>query len=117
MTPLVDVVFLMLVFFLLTSNFVRYRAVEVDFTETREGTSADGVLILFRLDQDDLTIDGAPASVNDVPGAVAGRLARFPALEALVLVHENSPLQSLVTVIEAIREGGIDEIRIGELEG
>jgi len=116
MTPLVDVVFLMLVFFLLTSSFVRYRAVEVDFTETREGASADRTQVVLRLDKGNLTIDGAPVNVNDVPRGIAERLADFPALGAIVLVDEGSPLQSLVTVVEAVREGGIEDIEIGNLE-
>jgi biopolymer transport protein ExbD len=115
-TPLVDVVFLMLVFFLLTSSFVRYRAIEMSFVETETVANTELPTMVFRIDRDTVTIDGVISNVTEIARTVMDRLSGGADLRAVVLVHTESPLQSLVTVVEAIREGGVDDIRIADME-
>lgn len=115
MTPLIDVVFLMLVFFLLTISFVRYRVVELTFVDTRRvaESQSDRLLVIRLNDAGDLTLDGELTNINALEGAVARRLARDPRLSAVVLPSEFVPLQLTVDVLERVREAGMRNVRLG----
>lgn len=117
LTPLIDVVFLMLVFFLLTSSFVRYRSLDLVLVDTGalEFASGEGNFVIRLSGAGDLTLDGRPVNVNELEPVLRARLEASDGLAGIVLTADSAPLQTIVVVLERVREAGVADIRIGRL--
>jgi biopolymer transport protein ExbD len=102
LAPLIDVIFLLLLFFMLSSTFTRYG--EVRLTGGAAAPAAQGTeaaLLMFDLGPEGLRLYGEPVA----PAALAARLA--PVLEgaeglAVVAVEAGVPAQALVDVLAAL---------------
>lgn len=101
LTPLVDVIFLLLLFFMLSSTFTRYGQVELTGTASG-GNAIERPDILVTVGADRLRINGAFISMEDAP-------ARLTALEtagaetALVVVEADATSEDLIGLVEAAR--------------
>jgi biopolymer transport protein ExbD len=107
LTSLIDVIFILLLFFLLTSTFTRYG--ELAVTSAGAGTSAPGETapILLRLSADRLTLNGEPGALDGLPDA----LARFRPEDArrvplLVSLEAGVSAQRLVDALALLRRIG-----------
>lgn len=102
LTSLIDVIFLLLLFFMLSSTFTRFAEVELSGGRASAGTS--GVPdILIRLDGggwqvNGMALDGADAVANEI-----SRLQDSGAESAVLLVRDGATSQELVTTVEAVR--------------
>lgn len=101
-TSLIDVIFLLLLFFMLSSTFTKFS--EVEIVGGRAGARAPGVApgILLRVNRDVWTINGMPVGAE---GAVAElkRLEQAGAVSAVLLVRDDMTSQALVSAVERIR--------------
>jgi len=103
LTPLIDVVFLLLIFFMLASTFLRFSAIPV--TGAQGGGEASGLeeLIIIKLE------GGEALSINGAPTKVADRMARIDEMiakgmtKAVVRPAEGASVQDLVRVLELAR--------------
>ncbi|MEM6464420.1 MAG: biopolymer transporter ExbD [Pseudomonadota bacterium] len=104
LTSLIDVIFLLLLFFMLSSTFTRFA--EVDIAAGRAGENvqtAQAPDIFIRLEQNgSWKINGAEI---DADGAMVEleRLEGLGAKTAIVVVRENVTSQELVDALERIR--------------
>ncbi|WP_166416913.1 biopolymer transporter ExbD [Cochlodiniinecator piscidefendens] len=72
MTPLIDIIFLLLLFFMLTSTFTRFAEVPLIQAGTQGITSTDAPQRIFvRLTRDGLTINGAPHDFANLKPALS----------------------------------------------
>jgi len=95
MTPLVDVIFLLLLFFMLTSTFTKFAEVELF---TTSGTAANDAPPLFlQLGPDSLRVNGEPA-----------------ALDALTALPNLTNAEEGTTVLVSLT-GGVDAQRLTDL--
>ncbi len=106
-TPLIDVVFILLVFFMLATSFAQYRLIgvetprETEISETQEGA----VVILLKADGG-VEFDGDPIRPEDLDAAVAAIIAVDPLRGFLVRPEEGVELQRAVTAYDVARESG-----------
>jgi len=113
MTSLIDVIFLLLLFFMLTSTFSKFS--EVDLSAASSGTAApsDEPPLFMQLGQDDLRLNGDVVAL----GAIADS-ALADAKEgtvALVSLGENVDSQRLTDLLVALR--GLPKLRVSVLGG
>jgi len=117
LTPLIDVVFILLLFFLLASHFHQWRAFQLDTTPVSRSdgeTAADEPpALLLRVHVDGaLDINGEalhPAQLADV---IAEYRARRPTVAVVVAPAGNVRLQALVEVMDAVVAAGIETVRL-----
>ncbi|MBA1147639.1 biopolymer transporter ExbD [Ectothiorhodospiraceae bacterium WFHF3C12] len=105
LTPLIDVVFILLVFFMLVSSFVEWRAIKVDtppaVTLARPGAdTTTRRLQVFPGGR--LVLDGETV---DLPG-LARRVRARPGEAVQVVPMPGLTLQPLVTVLDRIAAAG-----------
>lgn len=110
MTPLIDVVFLLLVFFMLASTFLQYS--RIDVTGSRPGRGAQFVAgaQYVRVHADGrVDLNGEALALAALPGALARKGA---AADSRVIVRpaEGASVQHLVAVLEAVRGARIGQI-------
>jgi biopolymer transport protein ExbD len=101
-TSLIDVIFLLLLFFMLTSTFAKFA--EVEITGGRAGQSVAGGLpdVIIRLDAGHWSVNGLRLP-EEAALAELVRLERAGASSAVILVRGDMTSQALVGAVEAIR--------------
>lgn len=109
LTALIDVVFILLLFFLLASQFQRYGALPISTPVLAAGPAApDAAVVTLRLRADgSLLLDGAPVAMADLGPALAAVRARRGALPVAVTADPDATLQPLVTLLDALAAAGV----------
>ena len=112
LTPLIDVVFILVIFFMLASSFADWRSIDFAATGRGEiGARAEGA-VLLEVRSDGLRLSGDRV---DLPEAVA-RLdiiaMERPGTAILVRPGAGVPLQDLVFVLDALAEASIGGVSL-----
>ncbi len=108
MTPLIDVVFILLLFFLLASSFLDWHTIKLT-TPATQGMVAgsSGGAVLIRLGANGaLDMNGQPILIDELPGQLAQFLTNKPDQKILVRPAKGVPLQPVVSVLDAVKEAG-----------
>ncbi len=115
LTPLVDIVFLLLMFFMLSSNFTKFSLLDLQSSAGGGSASANNSAAPTAI----VLISGANAiSVNGQTVALAALVEHLNGLRAngvLVAALRATPaatVQDLVTVLETARTSKISEIQV-----
>ena len=104
LTSLIDVIFLLLLFFMLSSTFSRFSQVEI-----AQGTAAaaagqpDAIL---SLSLDGLRLNGEETDGQGLPGRLAG-LKDAGAQRVLLIVSQDALTQDFVTATQAVARAGL----------
>lgn len=102
LTSLIDVIFLLLLFFMLSSTFTRFAEVELSGGQAGQATSETRPDVLIRLDDDGWSINGAVSEEDDAMAELA-RLAEAGAESAVLIVRGDVTAQTLVSAVETVR--------------
>jgi len=106
-TPLIDVVFILLVFFMLTTNFARFRLIGIDTPQEREVLQDATAAIVIRVNDDGtLAYDGRPASPEEVSREVARLVEIDPGRTFLVRPEDEVTMQEAIDAFQLARDAG-----------
>lgn len=115
LTPLIDVVFILLLFFLLASHFHQWRALKLDTPAAVLNASHDTLsrALLLRVHADGaLDLNGEPLDPAQLRPTLAGYRKRYPDLSLVLESDADVPLQPLVSVIDSVVAAGIEELSL-----
>lgn len=118
-TPMLDIVFIMLIFFIVTTSFIKEKGLEVSrpsVTPPREVVPDAGPVVV--------RIDGASFIILEGrildPAAVAANLERAkaekPNAPLIVAAHPDADTDALVAVLDAARVVGIEPVTVATAE-
>ncbi|MDO5706788.1 MAG: biopolymer transporter ExbD [Paracoccus sp. (in: a-proteobacteria)] len=109
LTPMIDVVFLLLIFFMLASRFGGDQVLALSGGGAGSGAAWDGPPRLVRIEPQALHLNGAEIAAD---GLIAALTPLMPAPDAPVILRagEGVPLQRLVFVIDTLRGAGIPNL-------
>jgi len=120
MTPLIDMVFLLLVFFLVATSFAqeeRDHRVKLPVTSTPRPLSAPPQQVVINILQDGTIRVGAKTMDHRQLGELLGHVARNqPDRMVLIRADERSTFRYFAAVVARCRRVGIAEARIGYIE-
>ncbi len=108
LTPLIDVVFILLLFFLLASSFLDWHTINLTTPATQgivKGSSGGAVLIRLGANGA-LDLNGRPVLIDELPSKLAQFLTNKPEQKILVRPATGVPLQPVVHVLDAVKEAG-----------
>jgi biopolymer transport protein ExbD len=108
MTPLIDVVFLLLLFFMLTSTFSSFG--EIELSQATAGAAAPGTpseRVFVQLGATRLVLNGAPITLDELA-------ARVETGQVLVSLDADTSAQRLVDLLVRLR--GRDGLSVMVLE-
>mgnify|MGYP005839478745 CR=1 FL=1 len=117
LTPLIDVVFLLLIFFMVTTTFVREGRMSLQLPEAgTEATvqPAEPVQVLVATDGG-YSVNGRPLgdrSVRALMAALREASGDDPSLPVVITADGRAPHQSVVTVMDAAERIGLTSVRI-----
>lgn len=117
LTPMLDVVFIMLIFFIVTASFVRESAINVNVPEDNNAPppppSSDNKSILVQVDKSDsVFIDGRKVDVRSVRALIAQKNAANPGSSVVVRAHEDSSTDTYVQIADASRDANVFNISL-----
>lgn len=117
LTPMLDVVFIMLIFFIVTASFVKEKTINVNVPENTDAPppppSDDNSTILIVVDdQDDVFVDNRRIDINSVRALVAQKSAANPGGGVVVRAHEESSTDTYVKIANASQEAKIYNVSL-----
>lgn len=116
--PLIDVVFLMLIFFMLTSTFI--DTASIDLSMSRSGPSAgagSGDMLLVDVKRDgELRLNGLTLGLDDLGPELAARAGAKVDTPVALRAEARVPVQRLVAVMDSIQGIGMSNIRLATPE-
>lgn len=114
LTPLIDVVFLLLVFFMLTSHFVTEKAINVDLPESGGGRPLDEVRrVEVVMDaRGDVTLDGRVLKGQALEAALTAALQGNKDKVVRLRGDRRASLGNTVGVLDAASKAGADGVEI-----
>jgi len=114
-TPMLDIVFIMLIFFIVTTSFVKEKGLEVSRPSNAppKEIKQDRGPIVVKIDSSSLiSVKGRILE----PGAVEANLEREkaekPASPLIVAAHPEADTEALVTILDAARAVGIESVNV-----
>jgi len=113
LTPMLDVVFILLIFFIVTSVFVTEAGIDVSKPEasTVEDTSGDMILIAVG-PQGDIWIDGDQIDPRFIRARFELRLADAPNSAVIIQGDESASNEQIMLILKAAREANISDVSI-----
>jgi len=110
-TPLLDIVFIMLIFFIVTATFIKEPGVDVTRPEAQTSEDQRLVSILVAIDaQNTIWINREKVSVDGVRASVERLRRENPRGSAVVQADGSAHTKYLVDVLEQIRATGIQDV-------
>lgn len=117
MTSLIDIIFLLLLFFMLTSTFSRFAEVELSAAGggAGQGTPPQTQVLFLRLSESGPSLNGTPVPTGALHDTVATRSAEADTpMRLLIAVTGGVTAQELTDTLVALR--GINTITLTVLE-
>ncbi len=113
--PLIDIVFLLLVFFMLTSTFMVPEAIELELPESSSATVTDITPIIVSLDQTgQLALNGERIELEQLRGAIEPLLKTDAAIT--LKSDARTEVQQLLAVMDEIRAAGGTDVALATLQ-
>ena len=112
-TPMLDIVFIMLIFFIVTTSFVKESGVTVSrpSAQTAEEKKGSNILLAIRANGE-IWIDRRAIDVRAVRPNVERMKAENPEGSVIIQADEFAPTGLLVKVMDQVRLAGISDISI-----
>ncbi|MAO57372.1 MAG: biopolymer transporter ExbD [Rhodospirillaceae bacterium] len=112
LTPLIDVVFILLVFFMLASSFLDWRSVTLDAPQETGRSSSMEQALLIEVRRDGLRLAGETLSLENIARRAARAIAKKADRVVLVRPDEGVPVQDVVMVVDALAAAGIGNLSL-----
>ena len=117
LTPMLDVVFIMLIFFIVTASFIKEAGIDVNRPDAPTADSQDDAAILIAISaNDEIWIDRRETDPNAVRGAIERLHAENPKGSVVIQADEESTNEMLVVVMEAAKQAGVSNVAIAALK-
>ena len=114
-TPMLDVVFIMLIFFIVTTSFVREKGLDISRPQKSDQQQVEEEVgqILVEIDSlSQITVNKREVSNNAVRANLERERAQKPKAPLIIASHPDADTNSLVTVLDAANIIGIDNISV-----
>ena len=113
LTPMLDVVFIMLIFFIVTATFIKQAGIEIIRPEALTATQKPTVSVLVAISANgDIWIDKKRVDASAVRANIERIHAENPKGGLVVQSDRQAKSSKLLAVLEAARAAGITEVAI-----
>ena len=116
-TPMLDVVFIMLIFFIVTATFVKEAGIEVNRPDAATATKAENANILIAIGaNNDIWIDRRMVDIRSVRPNIERLHAENPQGSVVIQADKESKTDTLIQVMDASRQAGVFNVSIAANE-
>jgi len=111
LTPMLDVVFIMLIFFIVVASFLKEAGIEVNRPDNTESDPSDATSIVVRITADDqIWMENRRIDIRAVRANIAKLLATDPEQSFTVKTERGASAKTLIEVGDAAREAGVKQV-------
>jgi biopolymer transport protein ExbD len=108
--PLIDMVFILLIFFLLTSSALQ-PAVDVELPETTRGNSTNPPSLVITIQSGGtVLINGDPVSMDLLRTILESRYQEKPNTELMIQADRRAAFGQVVTIMDLCKKAGIEDV-------
>jgi biopolymer transport protein ExbD len=113
MAPLIDMVFLLLIFFAVTTSFVKEAGIDVQRATASTAEVKERTSIMIGVSPDgDVYMDGKKVDIRSVRGLVERALAEDPESGVVVVADKRSMTGAVVKVMDQCRLAGAKSVSL-----
>ena len=112
LTPLIDVVFILLVFFMLASSFVKWRAIELDAAASTQAASSSspGELLTLSVSAEQTQLNGEVMTMMQMLPIIQAHLQQHPDQVVRIQPVADTSLQTVIHLLDALQQEGITQL-------
>ena len=112
-TPMLDVVFILLIFFIVTANFIKEPGLEINRPDSETSEITENAAILIAIGAaGEIYMDGRRIDVRQVKANVIRLIAENPQGSVVIQADVKSTAEKIVAVMDEVREAGVVDISI-----
>lgn len=113
LTPMLDVVFIMLIFFIVTASFIKEAGIEVNRPEASTATKKENVNILVAVSAtNEIWIDGRRVDKRAVRSVIERMHAENPKGAVVVQADNESNTETVAGVIDSARAADVFDVSL-----
>lgn len=111
LTPMLDVVFIMLIFFIVTTSFIKESGVEITRPESSAASPRPDAQVMVAITPEGAVwVDGRAVDLHRVGGEVAGLVSDGGAV--VIQADRDATTGLLIEVMDRIREAGVEQVAV-----
>ena len=115
MTPMLDIVFILLIFFIVTTSFVKEQGFLVNKPDGGNPNQNNNPMLLIKINENGLvSLNGRITDIERLPANIENYLATSPVFAAVLVPHANTKYDDVVKVIDHISMVGGLRVSIGK---
>ena len=112
-TPLVDIVLVLLIIFMVTTSYIVRSQIEVDLPKAASGESETKKTLTFQITKSgEYLMDGEATTLEAIGAVVDGRAADNPELRAVIAADKGVAYGRVVDLIDTIKQNGLDQFAL-----
>jgi biopolymer transport protein ExbD len=108
---LIDVVFILLLFFMLSSSFLDWRALRLDAAAAGGRGASEGA-VLVGVSTEGLSLGGRPVTAAELSARLRALLAEDPARRVALRPAPGAPMQATVDALDLIAAAGARSVAL-----
>ena len=113
MTPMLDIVFIMLIFFIVTTSFVKEKGLEANRPkENQQATKPSKALSIRISETGQIVMDNREVDIRRIVANIQSFLAENNTDAAAILAHKNTEHGIVVEVMNQAKEAGIQQVSV-----
>ncbi|RHW75224.1 biopolymer transporter ExbD [Colwellia sp. RSH04] len=117
MTPMLDVVFILLIFFIVTASFVKEAGIDVNRPEAATAVKKDRANILVAIsDKGDVWINKRKVDIRSVQANIERLKAENPQGTVVIQADQKATTDILIKVMDSARAAGVFDVSIATQE-
>jgi biopolymer transport protein ExbD len=112
-TPLVDVVLVLLIIFMVTTTYIVNPSIKVDLPKAASGTEQTRTTLALTLSREgDLYLNGEKSDEEQVTRYIKAEIPKNPDLQAIIAADKIVPHGSVVRMIDLVKRAGVIKFAI-----
>ncbi|MCD8491376.1 MAG: biopolymer transporter ExbD [Geovibrio sp.] len=118
MTPMIDLIFLLLIFFIVTTSFVKETGIEVEKPVAATAQKKEDSSVLIAVTGDGrIFMDNQEVDIRSVRGRVSVMLSDNPKAAAVVIADKNARVETVVEIMDQCRLAGVNHVSLAAKGG
>jgi biopolymer transport protein ExbD len=111
-TPMMDVVFIMLIFFIVTTSFVKESGIGISGSNIASSTDDQIKIANIKLDNSGYSINGNPVSLEGIEARLSQMKAESPEIKAQLFSAKDIKVATLIRAVEQVKEAQISGLSV-----
>lgn len=114
LTPLIDVVFILLLFFMLSSSFIRWHQINLQSASESQSQTPDLRILKIESNEGQLSFNGTRLFMNDDAG-IQKFVAENKQATFVITVIEGIKIQVMVDLLDQLKQAGAAKVSLAGL--